>query len=65
MFAKKYKIANSTYYELKVKYAGMNAIEVKRLKTLVTENQRLRSMYTGMNLDREILEAVLEKSILN
>ena len=58
---RKYKIANSTYYKLKAKYGGMNSTELKRLKALEAENQRLKSMYADISLDHKILKEVLEK----
>ncbi len=58
---RKYKIANSTYYKLKAKYGGMNATELKRLKELDAENQRLKSMYAEMSLEHKILKEVMEK----
>jgi putative transposase len=42
---RKYSVANSTYYKLKSKYAGMSLPELKRLKDLEKENLRLKKMY--------------------
>jgi len=58
---RKYKIATSTYYKLKAKYGGMSATELKRLKILESENNRLKSMYADISLDHKILKDVLEK----
>jgi len=58
---RKYKIANSTYYKLKTKYAGMNVADLTRLKALETENQRLKAMYADLSLDHQILKEVVEK----
>ena len=58
---RKYKIANSTYYKLKAKYAGMNVSDLSRLKELEKENQRLKSMYAEISLDHKILKEVVEK----
>ena len=58
---RKYKIANSTFYKLKSKYAGMSLSDLKRLKELETENQRLKSMYADISLEHKILKEVLEK----
>ena len=58
---RKYKIASSTYYKLKAKYGGMNSAELKRLKALESENNRLKSMYADLSLDHKILKEVLEK----
>ena len=58
---RKYEIAHSTYYKLKAKYSGMNTSDLKRLKALEQENQRLKSMYANLSLDHSILKEVVEK----
>ncbi len=58
---RKYGIANSTYYKLKSKYAGMSVSELKRLKELERENQRLKAMFADLSLDHQILKEVIEK----
>ncbi len=58
---RKYKVAYSTYYKLKSKYAGKSLSELKRLKTLERENWRLKSMYADLSLDHQILQEVVEK----
>ena len=39
----------------------MSLAELKRLKELEHENQRLKRMYADLSLDHEILREVLEK----
>ena len=58
---RKYKIANSTYYKLKAKYAGMSLPEVKRLKLLEEENAQLKQMYADISLEHKILKDVMTK----
>jgi putative transposase len=58
---RKYGIANSTYYKLKSRYAGMSVSALKRLKDLEAENFRLKSMYADVSLDHKILKEVVEK----
>jgi len=58
---RKYKIANSTYYKLKTKYAEMSLPELKRLKALEEENARLKQMYADISLEHKILKDVMEK----
>ncbi len=58
---RKYKIANSTYYKLKSKYAGMSLSELTRLKALEAENHRLKGMYADISLEHKILKEVIEK----
>ena len=48
---RKYKIAHSTFYKFKAKYAGMSVSEMKRLK----------KMFADVSLERDIIKDVLEK----
>lgn len=58
---RKYKIANSTFYKMKAKYAGMGMADIKRLKALESENQRLKAMYAEISLEHKVLKDVIEK----
>ena len=58
---RKYKVSSSTYYKLRSKYAGMNLSDLKRLKALESENNRLKAMYADINMEHSILKEVLEK----
>jgi putative transposase len=56
-------IHQSTYYNWKKKYAGMQLQEVQRLKQLEEENRRLKQMYAELSLDYKILKDVVEKKL--
>ncbi len=58
---RKYQISSATYYKLRSQYAGMSVSELKRLKELEAENQRLKAMYADISLEHKILKEVLEK----
>lgn len=58
---RKYQVSSATYYKLKNKYAGMSVSDVKRMKALEEENQRLKQMYADISLEHRILKDVLEK----
>ncbi len=60
---RKYKVANSTYYKLKAKYAGMSLSDLKRLKALEAENRKLKQMYADMSLEHRILKDIVEKKL--
>ena len=40
---------------------GMNIAEIKKLKSLAKENNRLKQMYADISLEHKILKEVLEK----
>jgi putative transposase len=44
-----------TYYRWRKEYGGMNRDQLKRLKELETENQRLRRAVSDLTLDKMIL----------
>ena len=48
---RKYGISDATYYNWKNKYGGMTVPDVKRLKELEAENQRLKRLVADQALD--------------
>lgn len=60
---REYGISDATYYNWKAKYGGMEASDVKRLKELETENQRLKQMYADLSLEHRILKDIIEKKL--
>ena len=60
---REYGISDATYYNWKSKYGGMEASDVKRLKELKTENQRLKQMYADLSLEHRILKDIVEKEL--
>ena len=58
---RKYKIANSTFYKLKSKYAGMSLSDLQQLRALQDENKQLKQMYADISLEHRILKEVMEK----
>ena len=49
-------ISDVTYYRWRKEYGGMAPSQVKRLKELEKENQRLRKAVSDLTLDKLILE---------
>jgi|TARA_B100001079_G_C16338897_1_gene482584 putative transposase len=60
---REYGVSDATYYNWKSKYGGMEASDVKRLKSLEDENQKLKQMYADLSLDHKILKDVIEKKL--
>jgi len=60
---REYGISDATYYNWKSKYGGLEASDVKRLKGLETENQRLKQMYADLSLEHRILKDIVEKKL--
>ncbi len=60
---REYGMSDATYYNWKAKYGGMEASDIKRLKELEKENQRLKQMYADLSLEHRILKDVIEKKL--
>jgi putative transposase len=54
-------ISNQTFYAWKKKFAGMEVSEAKRLRSLESENGRLKRMVADLSLDIQILKEVNSK----
>ena len=54
-------ISGSTYFNLKAKYGGMTASDIKRLRELEEENRQLKRMYADLSLECRALKDVIEK----
>jgi len=60
---REYGISETTYYNWKAKYGGMEASDIKRLKELEEENRRLKQMFADISLQNRILKDVIEKKL--
>lgn len=54
-------LSEATFYNWKSKYGGMEASDVRRLKELEDENNRLKKMYADLALDNRILKDLFTK----
>ena len=54
-------ISNATYYQWKSKYGGMEASDLKRMKELEAENNKLKRMYADMALENQEIKDLLGK----
>lgn len=52
-----------TYYRWRKKYGGLMPSEMKRLKQLEEENQRLKRLVADLSLDKEMLQEVVRKKL--
>jgi len=59
---RKYGMSDATYYNWKAKYAGLTVSELKRLKALEEENQRLKQIVAEQALDNRALKELLSKN---
>jgi len=52
-------VSEATFHRWRNQYGGMKAKEMKRLKELEKENQRLKKIVADLELDKAILNEVL------
>ena len=55
--------SQSSFYKWKAKYGGMEASDLRRLRELEEENQRLKQMYAELSLEHQVLKDVVEKKL--
>jgi putative transposase len=58
---RKHGISPATFYKWKAKFGGMDVSEARKLKTLETENARLKKLLDAM-LDNAVLKDLLGKN---
>ena len=56
-------ISVQTYYRWRKKYGGLMPSEMKRLKQLEEENQRLKRLVADPSLDKGMLQEVVRKKL--
>ena len=54
-------ISTACFYQWKSKYGGLEASDLKRLKELEDENNRLKKMYADMALENRAIKDLLGK----
>ena len=54
-------VSAATFYQCRSKYGGMEASDVKRLKELQSENEKLKRMYAEMALENRAIKELLGK----
>ena len=58
---REHNISQSTFYNWRSKYGGMDATLISRLKELEVENARLKKMYADECLKSDILQDAMSK----
>ena len=58
---RKMGISEATFYNWKKKFGGMGVTELRRLRQLEEENQRLKRLVADLSLDKEMLQEAIKK----
>lgn len=59
---RKHGISPNTFYKWKAKYGGLDVSDARRLKSLETENARLKRLLADTMLDNVVLKDLLGKN---
>lgn len=59
---RKHGVSQGTFYKWKAKFGGMDVSDARKLKSLETENARLKRLLAEQMLDNTILKDLLGKS---
>lgn len=59
--AREHGVSEASIYNWQAKYGGMDANEVKRMKELEEENNRLKRIVANLTLENDAMKNVLEK----
>lgn len=60
---RKHGISQATLYNWKGKYGGMEPSQLRRLKELEAENNRLKRMYADLSLTHHALQDAVQKKL--
>ena len=52
---RRHGVSSVTFYKWKARFGGMDVSDARRLKTLETENARLKQLFTGLESNRNEL----------
>lgn len=56
-------ISQATYFNWRKKYGGLMPSEMKRLRELEDENDRLKKIVADLSLDRAMLQDVIKRKL--
>ena len=59
---RKHGVSTATFYKWKAKFGGMDVSEARKLKTLETENARLKKLVAERDLEIEVMKEVAAKN---
>jgi putative transposase len=59
---RRHGISQTTLYKWKAKYGGMEVSDAKKLRTLETENSKLKRLLADAELDKLMMKELLSKN---
>jgi putative transposase len=61
--SREHGISQAAFYKWRQRYGGMEASDLKKLKSLEEENRRLKRMYANLAMDHELAKEIIEKKL--
>lgn len=61
--SREHGISRATFYKWRQRYGGMEASELKKVKSLEEENAKLKRMYADLALELDMAKHVIEKKL--
>jgi putative transposase len=58
---RKHGISDQTYYRWKSKYGGMQLSDLKKMKSLESENNKLKRLVADLSLENQAVKELLQK----
>ena len=58
---RKHGVSSATFYKWKAKFGGLDVLDARRLKTLESENAKLKRLLADAMLDNVVLKDLLGK----
>jgi putative transposase len=59
---RRHGICSATFYKWKAQYGGMEVSDAKKLKTLESENAKLKKLLAEAELDKAMMKELLRKN---
>lgn len=60
---RQHNVGQSTYYNWKSKYGGMQASDLTKMRELESENAKLKKMFADVSLQNMALKDIVEKKL--
>jgi len=61
--SREHGISQAAFYKWRQRYGGMDATDLKKLKSLEEENRRLKRMYAELAMDHQMAKEIIEKKL--
>lgn len=60
---RKMGVAQSTFYKWQKQFGGLSSTELKELRLLKEENNRLKKLVAELSLDKHMLQEIVQKKL--